>query len=320
MRRGAPSTGVIVLLTVLAAGTGATVGGPGIAVAPAAPRIAVLISQDAEPYQAALAGFRRSLEQHGSRAAVDVYPLQGDPAAAGAALERARGAGAQLLLTLGSLATRAAARHKGRPPIVAGMILTADDLAGVDNATCVVLEFPVETELRWLQRLLPGQKNVGVLFNPGENQARIDAATRAAAGAGITLFARKVDSPREIPDALDSLARRADVLWGIPDQVVLTPETVKPILLFSMRNRIPFVGLSSTWVRAGALYALERDYGDIGAQCAELAVRILGGAPAGSLPPTSPRKVLYAVNMKTAKIMKLDLEPGVVRAASTVIE
>jgi len=285
----------------------------------APPRVAVLVSQDAEPYQAAVDGFRHALEQQGSRAALDVYPLHGDAAGAEAALLKSKNDGAQLLFTLGSLATQAAVRQGGGTPIVAGMILSAEDVAGAGNATGVVLEFPVETEFRWLQKLLPGQRNIGVLFSP-ENQERVTAAERAAKSVGLTLFARKIESPKDIPDALDGLTRRVDVVWGIPDQVVLTPETVKPILLFSLRNRIPFIGLSSTWVKAGALYALERDYADIGAQCGELALRILQGTPPSALPPAAPRKVLYAVNMKTAKIMKLDIGRDVIAAAKAVVE
>src|SRR6266571_4556757 len=244
-------------------------------------RIDVLISQDAEPYQQALEGFRHAFDQAGLKAMVEVFPLHGNAAAA-------------------------------------GLILNADDLGKAPNATGVVLEFPVETEFQWLLRVLPGQKKIGVLFNPTENQGRIDAAAKAARSVGLTLQARKVDSPRELPDALDSLANRADVLWGVADQVVLNSQTVKPILLFSIRNRIPFIGLSQTWVKAGALYALDRDYADIGMQCAELAAKILQGKPPRALPPVSPRKVIYSVNLKTARLLKLEIEAGLLRGAQAV--
>ena len=281
-------------------------------------RVAALVSQDAGPYQEALAGFRSSLERQGVKATIDVYPLHGDVASAAPALEHARQDHARLLFTLGSLATQAAVRQAPDTPIVAGMILSAEDLGKAPNAACVVLEFPVETEFRWLQRLLPGQKNIGVLFNPSENQGRVAAAEKAARSLGLTLNARKVDSPKDLPDALDSLTNRADVLWGLADQVVLNPKTVQSILLFSLRNRIPFVGLSSTWVKAGALYALDRDYGDIGAQCGELAVKVLQGAPPASLSPAGPRKVVYAINMKTARLLKLEIQDSLVQGAQAV--
>ncbi|HEU4402890.1 MAG TPA: ABC transporter substrate binding protein [Candidatus Polarisedimenticolia bacterium] len=319
-----PSLRSLVAVTVPALLAGAALpGGGGLAhAAPAGQeaRIAVLVSQDAAPYQEALQGFRRSLEQQGIRATVDVYPLHGDGANAAPALQRARQDHARLLLTLGSLGTQAAVREAPGLPVVAGLILNQDDLGKAANATGVVLEFPVETEFRWLQRLLPKEHNVGVLFNPAENQGRVDAATRVARTIGLTLQARKVESPRDLPDALESLANRADVLWGLADQVVLTPQTVKPILLFSIRNRIPFIGLSLTWVKAGALYALDRDYGDIGAQCGELAAKVLQGSAPAALPPVPPRKVIYAINMKTAKLLKLDIQEGVLQGAQSVIE
>jgi putative ABC transport system substrate-binding protein len=205
-------------------------------------------------------------------------------------------------------------------PIVAGLVLKADDLEEAANATGVVLEFPVELELRWLQRMLPGLRNIGVLFNPAENQDRIDEATRAARDMGLTLHPRKVTTPRDLPGALDSLGNRADVLWGVADQVVLNPQTVRPILLFSLHNRIPFVGLSATWVKAGALYALDRDYGDIGRQCAEMAVKILQGTAPRSIVPAPPRKVVYSVNMKTARILKLDIQSGLLQGALAVVD
>jgi len=283
-------------------------------------RIAVIVSQDASPYQEVLDGFKQALEAQGVRAQFDIHALHGDGAKAEEALLGARQDGAGLLLALGSLGAQAAVREVRDIPVVAGLILNADALAKSPNATAVVLEFPVETELRFLQRLLPGQRNVGVLFNPLENQARIDAAARAAGALGLTLYARKVVSPKELPDALESLNKRADVLWGVADQIVLNSRTARPILLFSLRNRIPFVGLSATWVKAGALYALDRDYHDIGVQCGEMAVRILQGAAPSTLPPVPPRKVVYTVNLKTARLLRLDLRAPVLQAAQAVIE
>src|SRR3989441_13041639 len=128
---------------------------------------------------------------------------------------------------------------------------------------------------------------------------------------GLNLFARKVESPKDLPDALDSLNNRADVLWGVADQIVLNPQTVKPILLFSLRNRIPFVGLSATWVKAGALYALDRDYDDIGRQLGEMAGKILQGAAPGALQPASPRKVVYCINRRAAQVFKPGLQDNV---------
>ncbi len=90
------------------------------------------------------------------------------------------------------------------------------------------------------------------------------------------------------------------------------------ILLYSFRNRMPFSGLSASWVKAGALYALERDYEDMGAQCAEMAEKVARGRRPASLPPAKPRKVVYTLNLKTAEHLKLSLPPELVEGAAEV--
>jgi len=128
----------------------------------------------------------------------------------------------------------------------------------------------------------------------------------------------EVETPQALPEALENLARRAEILWGITDQTVLSPQTAEPILLFSFRNRIPFTGLSTSWAKAGALYALDRDYNDIGLQCGEIAGKILQGTPINSIPPYPPRKVFYALNLKTADYMKLSIPETLVNGAQQV--
>src|SRR5262245_39116167 len=232
-------------------GIALTAASPSALPAKGEPRIVVLLSQGAAPYQEALQGFLNHIEQQGIRAQVDVRELRGDGSHAAAVLQQARQDRADLVLALGSIGAQAAVKEARDLPLVAGLVLNADDLGNSPNATAVVLEFPVETELRFLQRILPGQRNVGVLFNPTENQARIEAATRAAAGLGLTMHPRKVESPRDLPEALEGLNKRADVLWGGPVRIVLISQTANPILLFSLPNPIPLPGLPEPGVRAG---------------------------------------------------------------------
>lgn len=165
---------------------------------------------------------------------------------------------------------------------------------------------------------MPDIKIIGVLYNPKENQTKIDAALQAAKQEGLTLLPKEVEIARALPDALESLARSVDLLWGMNDQLVLSPQTAEAILLFSFRNKVPFAGLSSSWVKAGALYALDRDYKDLGAQCGELAIKILQGTKPNSLAIVPPRRILYSLNQKTADHMKLEFSSSVIKNAQQV--
>ena len=283
-------------------------------------RIVVLNGQDLKPYQDVLAGLQQSLSKQGINLPVEVHALQGNPTMTQSVLADIKKNGARLVVTLGSAATQAAVREVGHLPLMATMIVTADDIKPASNATAVLLEFPLDIQMQWLRRIVPAANTVGVLFNPKENQTKVSSALRVAKETGLTLVTQAVDTPRSLPDALENLSRNVDALWGISDSIVMTPHTAEPILLSTLRNKIPLAGLSTSWVKAGALYALDRDYLDIGAQCGEVAGKILGGTSPAALAPTFPRKVTYSVNLKTAGAMNLELPQDVVRGATQVFQ
>ena len=283
-------------------------------------RIVVLNGQDLKPYQDVLAGLQQSLYKQGINLPVEVHALQGNPTMTQGVLADIKKNGARLVVTLGSAATQAAVREVGHLPLMATMIVTADDIKPASNATAVLLEFPLDIQMQWLRRIVPTANSIGVLFNPKENQTKVSNAMRVAKETGLTLVTQAVDTPRSLPDALENLSRNVDALWGISDSVVMTPQTAEPILLSTLRNKIPLAGLSTSWVKAGALYVLDRDYLDIGVQCGEVAGKILGGASPAALTPSFPRKVTYSVNLKTAGAMNLELTQEVVRGATQIFQ
>ena len=283
-------------------------------------RIVVLSGQDLKPYQEVLVGLQQSLSKQGINLSIEVHSLQRNQSKTQEVLADVRRNGARLVVTLGSAATQAAVREVNHLPILATMIMSPVDIQSAPNATAVLLDFPLDTQLQWLRRIVPGAGTVGILFNPQENQAKVSAAMRMVKEAGLKLMPQAVDTPRALPDGLDNISRTVDVLWGIPDSMVMTPHTAEPILLSTLRNKIPLIGLSTSWVKAGALYALDRDYTDIGFQCGEIAGKILGGTPAGSLVPVYPRKVTYAVNLKTAGVIDLELPRDLIQGAAQVFQ
>ncbi len=278
-------------------------------------KVAVLLSESSPPYVQAERGFAAAFSDAGQTLHMETRVV--DAVTGGVSGEW--GSPPDLVLALGSPALRAALRNFPRLPIVGGMVLKPAELQGT-NLTGVYLEFPPDVQFHWLQRLLPRAARVGVLYNAAENQGTIERAEQAARSAGIRLYARPIVGPSDIPSSLASLENQADVLWGLADTLALTPETARPLLLFSLKNRIPFVGLSEAWVRAGALYALDRDYEDVGRQCGELAGRIVAGQPAASIPAVAPRRVVYVVSRRAAELLGIHLADDVLRGARAVLQ
>jgi putative ABC transport system substrate-binding protein len=278
-------------------------------------RVVALLSQDAGPYKEALSGLQ---QQIGGAGQVDSFVMQGDAKIAASAVQAARD-GSSILVTFGTAATQAALSSDPAPPTVAALVFNSEALRR-PTITAVTLDMPLETQFDWMRKMLPEQRTVGVLYNPKENQQRVDAAARVAQARGLKLLAKPVETPQDLPGALESLSRQIDVLWSLTDGVVISPQTAQPILLFCFRNKIPLVGLSSTWVKAGALYSLDWDYNDIGRQAGEIAQRIAHGTKPGDLPAATPRKLTYAINMKSAGQLGVDVPRTVVQGARQVFE
>ena len=134
----------------------------------------------------------------------------------------------------------------------------------------------------WMHRLLPKARNVGILFDPAQNERRAAEGAEGLRRAGYTAILEPVTGPTALPNALNRLTNSIDVLHAIPDTTVFAREHARALLLFSFRNHIPLAGPTEAWVSAGALYAIDWDYADLGRYCAALALHQQAG---GRAPP-----------------------------------
>ncbi len=302
---------LFLLLVLLACGLG-----PVRAAGGAEIRVDILLSANDTPYLMAMKGFQQQLEKNGTSVNFVLHALNGEAARIPQALKQAGDGGSSLLCCFGTLALKGTAGSSAGIPAVAGMVLKKEHLLQYQGLPGVYLEFPPEIQLAWVKKVVPRARSVGVLFSPGENGAFLEAAETAAAKLGLRLEKARVASAKDLPAALQGLAKHVDVLWGINDTVAYNPETAREILGFSLKNRIPVIGPSTTWVKAGALAALDWDYADIGAQTAELAAKILAGGAGGGATVVPPRKKLQALNAKSAEFFKISLPPELLREST----
>lgn len=169
----------------------------------ASPTVIVLSSHSSTPYEKMLKACQEHLKQQGVAVNYKTFSAGGDAKKAAQMIAQIKQQEAALIFSLGSLTTRAVLAEIHDRPIVAGLVLNADELKGADNATGVILEHPLEVQFQWLQRLVPGRMKVGVLYNRTQNQQKITAAKTAARKLKLKLLTSEVNSPKELPSALD---------------------------------------------------------------------------------------------------------------------
>jgi putative ABC transport system substrate-binding protein len=225
-----------------------------------------------------------------------------------------------LVISLGAPAAEIAQAAFPDTPGLATFISQENTIPHKENRAIVLLQIPMEVKLKWLKRFLPNAHRVGILYDPSLNKDWVEEAANVAQGKNIEIIPFEINSPKELLAGLQYISRNADVLMAIPDQTVYSGKTAKEILLFSYRNRIPFVGLSESWVKAGALYAIDIDYGDMGRQIAGLANKILTDGSSGGKNIFHPEGVTYSLNLRTKDYLRLEIANDIIQGASIVFE
>ncbi|RZV57274.1 MAG: hypothetical protein EX330_10405 [Candidatus Brocadia sp. BROELEC01] len=268
-------------------------------------QIAVLAGRNESPYKEVIDGFQKTVTEQKRHVKYSVFVIEGEKEQTSQILDTIKKINPDVIFTVGTTPVVEVIRMFTDIPIIATFILDDSAIKHARNVTGVILSFPAEIQFSWLKKFLPDVRKIGVMYNPAENQENIRSATRVAKMMGLECKSVEIHSPKDIPAALKILANDIDILWGINDPLVYNSLTAKQILLFSFRNQIPFCGLSSAWVKAGALYSLEYDFYDIGVQCGEKAVKIQQGVEVISIPVSFPRNLRYVLNLRTARRMKV---------------
>jgi len=173
-----------------------------------------------------------------------------------------------------------------------------------------------------LSEIAPGLKRAGVMFNPDTALASLyrPSFETAARTLKVEPIIAPVHSDGDIESAIIALGREpGGGLVVIPD--IFTPVHRAPIISAAARNKVPAVYPNSPYVRDGGLLSYGFDQVDTFRRRAATYVdRILRGAKPGDLPVQFPTKFELIVNLKTAKVLGLDVPQSILLRADEVIE
>ena len=288
--------------------------------------IVVVKTQDIEAYNLALDGFKETLSGKGTEFWM-AGEIGGAKRLSYSVIDSIKAKSPALILALGSAATTAVQKEFPDIPVVFSMVLNPVASGFVksthssgNNLTGASLDIPVETQFRELLSVLPRVKRIGVIYNLEENREIINEASLIAKGMGLELVTAVVSSEKAVPDALDDLIKKVDALWSVSDNIVFTPQSIQYILLATLRNQIPFMGISPSYVKAGALMALSCDYKDVGRQAGEVASRVIAGEQPNNIPVTVPRKVYLSLNSIVAEQIGIKIPSDVTARAREVFK
>jgi putative ABC transport system substrate-binding protein len=96
--------------------------------------------------------------------------------------------------------------------------------------------------------------------------------------------------------------------------------SITRIVDFAMKSRLPLAGGWGTWVQSGGLISYGPNVGDMVRLSAVYVDKILKGAKPTDLPVQQPTRFELLINLKTAKVLGLDVPPELLARADKVIE
>jgi putative tryptophan/tyrosine transport system substrate-binding protein len=217
----------------------------------------------------------------------------------------------RVVIAVGSRALAEVRAHHASLPIVSALALH-----GIDAETGVRrvdLDIPLGAQLAAMKSLWPGRTRAGIIRNPGLSRYTADTLEALARKEGFSLLVVDCDSPAHLLKSLASFKGKVDFVICPPDSDLYNAVTMKPLVLASLEQRLPLVGFSPGFVRAGAAAGIFPDYADLGRQSAEMALRLLRGEDRGAQ-NESPRKVLVAVNQRVDRLLGLEFSADTVGA------
>ena len=180
----------------------------------------------------------------------------------------------------------------------------------------------IPKRLELLHELVPGATRVAVLVNPAaisttETTLRDVASAGRARGLQIQIF--NASSSREINAAFTAFAReRPDALYVGGDAFFQVRRA--QLVNLASRHAVPATYGGREFVLAGGLMSYGSDLSDAYRQVGSYAGRIIkGGAPA-DLPVVQATRFELVINLKTARMLGLEVSSTLLARADEVIE
>jgi putative ABC transport system substrate-binding protein len=210
--------------------------------------------------------------------------------------------------------------NSGTDPVADGLVQSLNRPNGNITGSYILINTLVSKQLEIMHELLPAATTFAILDNPNSPSAttRLHELNGAAGALGLKLQLLNASAESDLPVAFDSTEQHvggviiaADpVLTGYRDQIVALAKL----------HSVPIMGPIREYAAGGALTSYGTDFSEGYHLVGNYAGRILNGTPIANLPVQQSTKVDFVINLKTAKMLGLNIPLPLLGRADEVIE
>jgi len=209
----------------------------------------------------------------------------------------------------------------GVDPVTSGLVVSLNRPGGNATGVYVFQQVLEGKRLGLLHELVPTAALIAVLLNPtnANFQTQLGGVQEAARARGQQLNILSASTERDIDTAFAAAAEsRAGAMLVGSDPFF--DSRLDQIVALAARHAIAAIYEGRDFAVAGGLASYGTSLADASREVGIYTGRILKGERPTDLPVVQPTKFEFVINLKTAKVLGLDVPPGLSARADEIIE
>lgn len=177
---------------------------------------------------------------------------------------------------------------------------------------------PMDKQFELLKKLIPDAKKVGILYNTSERNSEIQVqmAKDLSDKYSFEIAANGITNTNEVPQVLDSLKGKIDVLYVPTDNMVASSMAI--ISQKCTENNIPIIGSEKAHVEGGALATEGIDYYKLGYQTGLMAFEVLNGAKTEDMAIETLKDTTLTINTDIADKLEITIPEDLMEKAEKI--
>ncbi|GLS23170.1 ABC transporter substrate-binding protein [Labrys miyagiensis] len=251
---------------------------------------------------------------------------QGNPATAAQIAQKYVGENPNVIVPIATPSAQAVVAATQDIPVVFTAVtdpvsaqLVKDPAHPGGNVTGVSDMSPLADHLKLIKQIVPGVKNIGVPYNPGESNSAVllAALKKMAPDYGVEIVEAPATKSSDVQAAAQSLIGKVDVIYVPTDNTIVS--ALEAVIGVGTDNKIPVFSGDTDSVNRGTIASVGFDYFDVGVLTGKTVVRILKGEKPGDIAVQNPTGTDLFVNTKAAAAMGVTIPQDLIAKAKKVI-
>jgi putative ABC transport system substrate-binding protein len=290
--------------------------------------ISVNLLVDHPALNASVQGFKDALNESGLEVAFAEHSAQNDTTIAQQVVAQIISEKPDLILTVGTMTSQQTVNKiKDIPilftavtdPVAAQLVDSLEKPGG--NITGTTDLTPLKEQLALIQDIQPGVKTVGVIYNPGEVNSRVqvDLIKKDAEELGLTIVEAIAANNANVYSAAQSLVGKVEAIFLPTDNTVIS--SFSSVVNVATERKIPLYCAEANSVRQGGTAALSLSYYELGRQTAQMAIKVLKGeAKPADLPVETQERFDLLINQGYNATIGLEVPAAVLERAQEILK